>query len=45
MPPGRKVQAIKAAGDELKAPKANGFTEGEAIAQEALTVYSDGDHK
>jgi hypothetical protein len=45
VPPGRETQATEAVGNELEAPKVNGFTEGEAIVRQTLTVDSDGDHR
>jgi hypothetical protein len=32
-------------GDELEAPKVNGFTLGETTARQVLTIDSDGDHR
>jgi hypothetical protein len=42
-PLGREAQAAEAVGHELKAPKAKGFTEGEAIARQAFNVGGDGE--
>jgi hypothetical protein len=42
VPPRSEAQATEAADDELEAPKANGFAEGEAIARLTFTVSSDG---
>jgi hypothetical protein len=42
-PPGGEAQATKVVGDELEAPKVNGFTEGEATTRQACTGGSDGD--
>jgi hypothetical protein len=41
---GGEAQATETIGDELKAPKANGFTEGKAIARQVLTA-SSGDER
>jgi hypothetical protein len=43
--PRGKDQAAEAVGDELETPKANGFTEGEATAQQAFPASSDDEHR
>jgi hypothetical protein len=40
-PPGGEAQAAKAVGDELEAPKANGFAEGVATTHQSLSVSDD----
>jgi hypothetical protein len=37
--------AADTVGDELKAPKSNGFTKGEATAHQTFTVGGDGKHR
>jgi hypothetical protein len=44
-PPRGEAQAAEVVSNELKAPKTNGFTEGEATACQALTVDSDVDRR
>jgi hypothetical protein len=39
-----EAQAVEAVGDEVKAPKANSFTEGDATACQTFTVSDDGEH-
>jgi hypothetical protein len=41
---GGKAQAVKSDGDELEAPKADGFSEGKAIAWGTLTSGNRGKH-
>jgi hypothetical protein len=38
VPKGGEAQAIKIIGDELKAPKANGYAEGKSITRQALAT-------
>jgi hypothetical protein len=38
--PRGEAQPTETIGDELKAPKANGFTEGKAITRQVLTASS-----
>jgi hypothetical protein len=40
-----KVVGTEVVSNELKAPKANGLTEGEATARQAFTVSGDGEHR
>jgi hypothetical protein len=40
-PPGGEAQVAKAVGDELEAPKVNGFVEGEATTHQSLSVSDD----
>jgi hypothetical protein len=40
-PPRREAQAVKAFGDELKSPKANGFAEGEATTCQTFNIGGD----
>jgi hypothetical protein len=42
-PPRREAQATEVVGNELKAPKANGFTEGEATTHQTFVVNGDGE--
>jgi hypothetical protein len=44
IPNGREAQATEVVDDELEALKADGFTEGENIIRQALTIRSDGEH-
>jgi hypothetical protein len=44
-PPRGEAQDAELVGDELEAPKANSFTDGEATTHQAFTVDSDGDHR
>jgi hypothetical protein len=44
-PLGKEAQAAEAVGNGLKAPKANGLTEGEATAHQAFTVGGDGERR
>jgi hypothetical protein len=43
-PLGKEAQAAEAVGDELKAPKVNGFAEGEDTAHQAFTIGGNGEH-
>jgi hypothetical protein len=42
-PPGREAQTVEVVGDELKAPKANSFSEGEATARQTITIGGEGE--
>jgi hypothetical protein len=45
IPPKREAQTTEAVSDKLKAPKANGIAEGEAIAHQTFTISGDGERK
>jgi hypothetical protein len=40
-----EAQVTKVVRDELEAPKANSFTEGEATARQRFTVRNDSEHR
>jgi hypothetical protein len=40
-----EAQAAEVVDDELKVPKANGFTKGESIARQTFIVSNDDDHR
>jgi hypothetical protein len=42
-PPGGEAQAAETVDDKLKAPKMNGFTEGETTTCQVLSVSGDGE--
>jgi hypothetical protein len=44
-PPRREAQVVKAFGDELKSPKANGFAEGEATTCQMFNIGGDDERR
>jgi hypothetical protein len=45
VPSGREAHATEIVGDELKAPKVNGFANGQATTHQIFTIDGDGEHR